>query len=328
MSSEPKSVETKKEWNDDPKKVVDQKEPTRQSIQLPSKPYWVDKIPDEEESDKLDNLNSSSSFSKCDSNGFDWSRISTNHDCDNKHVHFDSNINTTDRIPKIGPSMHRSSLSQSYRDTNLVNNYLTPPFTYKTNFRCADHYQRVSRPRSFYPSKSMLGNSRIRHKISYPYDKMLTPSSPRHFQINNQISTISSISPPSLTITDIKHNPDNGCKSAANTLSKFIQAIGSLIIEATKNFLAAPIVIQYFADGADPIFYQGATAFDAKKIGYSQNGFYMLREFHQEVEEYLKKEFPTSQVESNGNDKKWSVSISNFIDTKQVRRHLSLKKNE
>ncbi|CAG8481123.1 8346_t:CDS:2, partial [Racocetra fulgida] len=272
--------------NDDPRKIVDQKEPTRQPIRLPSKPYWVDKIPDEEKGDnthswpvpnqKLDNLDSSSSASKCDSD-----------------------------------------------DTNLVNNYLTPPFTYKADFRYADHYPRISRPRSFYPSKNMLGSTRIRHKISYPYDKTLTPSSPRHFQINNQTSTNSSSSPPSSsTITDIKHNLDNGCKSAANTLTKFIQAIGSLIIEATKNFLGAPIVIQYFADGTDPIFYQGAAASDAKKIGYSQSGFYMLRDFHQEVEEYLKKEFPTSQVESNGNDKKWTVSISNFIDAKQVHRHL------
>ncbi|CAG8813300.1 21621_t:CDS:2, partial [Dentiscutata erythropus] len=163
-----------------------------------------------------------------------------------------------------------------------------------------------SRPRSYYSSKSVLEDTRSRHKSNFsPYNKT---SSPRHLPV---ISTTSSNSPPpSSTITDIKHSLDNGCKSAANTLTKFIQAIGSLLIEATKNF---------------NILLTGATSFDAKKIGYSQSGFYMLREFHQEVEEYLKKEFPTSQVESNGNDKKWSVCISNFIDAKQVRRHLSLK---
>ncbi|CAG8509493.1 10191_t:CDS:2 [Scutellospora calospora] len=44
----------------------------------------------------------------------------------------------------------------------------------------------------------------------------------------------------------------------------------------------------------------------------------MLREFHQEIEEYLKKEFPTSKVESNGNDKNWTVAISNFIDARKA----------
>ncbi|CAG8786632.1 5969_t:CDS:2, partial [Dentiscutata erythropus] len=152
-----------------------------------------------------------------------------------------------------------------------------------------------SRPRSYYSSKSVLEDTRSRHKSnSSPYNKT---SSPRHLPV---ISTTPSNSPPpSSTITDIKHNLDNGCKSAANTLTKFIQAIGSLLIEATKNF---------------NILLMGATSFDAKKIGYSQSGFYMLHEFH-----------PASQVESNGNDKKWPVCIGNFIDAKQVRRHLSLK---
>ncbi|CAG8807003.1 20538_t:CDS:2 [Gigaspora margarita] len=261
MSSETISVEKKRKWNDDPNND-DQKDPTRQPIRLPSKPYWVDKVAEEERNDnwdnwpvsdqKLDNLDNSSVISKSDSDGFDC------------------------------------------------------------------------RSRSLYSSKSVLESTRSRHKTNFsPYNKTYTPSSPRHLPV---ISTTPSVSPPpSSAITDIKNNLDNGCKSAANTLTKFIQAIGSLLIEATKNFLGAPIVIQYFADGTDPIFYQGATSFDAKRIGYSQSGFYMLREFHKEVEEYLKKEFPTSQIESNGNDKKWSVSISNFIDAKQVRRHLGLK---
>ncbi|KAF0510194.1 hypothetical protein F8M41_018452 [Gigaspora margarita] len=327
MSSETISVEKKRKWNDDPNND-DQKDPTRQPIRLPSKPYWVDKVAEEERNDnwdnwpvsdqKLDNLDNSSVISKSDSDGFDWSRVSTNHDCNNKYAHLDDSSNLTDRISKFGSSMHRSSYPQSYRDTDSVYDH------YRESSRYSDPYPRSSRSRSLYSSKSVLESTRSRHKTNFsPYNKTYTPSSPRHLPV---ISTTPSVSPPpSSAITDIKNNLDNGCKSAANTLTKFIQAIGSLLIEATKNFLGAPIVIQYFADGTDPIFYQGATSFDAKRIGYSQSGFYMLREFHKEVEEYLKKEFPTSQIESNGNDKKWSVSISNFIDAKQVRRHLGLK---
>lgn len=92
MSSETISVEKKRKWNDDPNND-DQKDPTRQPIRLPSKPYWVDKVAEEERNDnwdnwpvsdqKLDNLDNSSVISKSDSDGFDWSRVSTNHDCNN-----------------------------------------------------------------------------------------------------------------------------------------------------------------------------------------------------------------------------------------------------
>ncbi|CAG8565302.1 7124_t:CDS:2, partial [Racocetra fulgida] len=143
----------------------------------------------------------------------------------------------------------------------------------------------------------------------------------------DEISTFSTAN--SFVIDEINH-------SAATTLTSFIEAIESTILEAYKS-LRRSVKIVFFANGRIPILYYDHTSasatitYEDQKIKYmkfADNGYGILGEYYSEIINHFIHIFPNSKGEIGGNYEKRWIEVIEFIDKDKVLELARFKKRK
>ncbi|CAG8588035.1 31145_t:CDS:2 [Racocetra persica] len=143
----------------------------------------------------------------------------------------------------------------------------------------------------------------------------------------DDISTFSTAN--SFVIDEINH-------SAATTLTSFIEAIESTILEAYKS-LRRSVKIVFFANGRTPILYYDYTSasatitYEDQKIKYmkfADNGYGILGEYYSEIINHFIHIFPNSKGEIGGNYEKRWIEVIEFIDKDKVLELARFKKRK
>ncbi|CAG8481032.1 1405_t:CDS:2 [Cetraspora pellucida] len=154
-------------------------------------------------------------------------------------------------------------------------------------------------------------------------------SSPISFRSDSFDDTSTFSTANSFVIDEINH-------SAATTLTSFIEAIESTILEAYKS-LRRSVKIVFFANGRTPILYYGYTStsatitYEDQKIKYmkfADNGYEILGEYYSEIINHFIHTFSSSKGEIGGNYEKRWIEIVEFIDKDKVLELARFKKRK